>query len=94
MAPGSYIAISHCTADRLPPAAVQAIHDAYARTPFPMHLRTRAEVERLFEGFTLVPPFAGAEPGLTFVGNWGAEDQRAADSDGSRILYCGVARRP
>jgi hypothetical protein len=59
-----------------------------------MHLRTRAEVERLFEGFTLVAPFAGAKPGLTFVGNWGAEDEQAADSDGSRILYCGVARRP
>jgi O-methyltransferase involved in polyketide biosynthesis len=93
MVPGSYVAISHCTADRLPPAAVQAIHDTYARTPFPMYLRSRAEVERLFEGFALVAPFAGAKPGLTFAGSWGAEDERAADSDGSRILYCGVARR-
>jgi hypothetical protein len=58
-----------------------------------MYLRTRAEVERLFEGFALVAPFTGAEPGLTFAGSWGAEDERAADSDGSRILYCGVARR-
>jgi hypothetical protein len=94
MAPGSYVAISHCTADRLPPAAVQAINETYARTAYPMYLRDRAEVERLFEGFELVSPFAGAEPGLTFAGNWGAEDARAADSDGSRILYCGVARRP
>jgi hypothetical protein len=93
MAPGSYVAISHCTADRLPPAAVQAIHDTYARTAYPMYLRNRAEVERLFEGFELVAPFAGAPPGLTFAGSWGAEDERAADSDGSRILYCGVARR-
>jgi hypothetical protein len=93
MVPGSYVAISHCTADRLPPASVQAIHDAYARTAYPMHLRNRAEVERLFEGFALVAPYAGAEPGLTFAGSWGAEDERAADSDGSRILYCGVGRR-
>ena len=55
--------------------------------------QARAEVERLFEGFALVSPFAGAKPSLTFAGSWGAEDERAADSDGSRILYCGVARR-
>jgi hypothetical protein len=94
MAPGSYVAISHCTADRLPPAAVQAMNETYARTMWPIYLRSEAEVERLFEGFELVAPFTGADPGLTFVGKWGAEDECAADTDGSRVLYCGVARRP
>jgi len=28
------------------------------------------------------------------VGDWEAEDPAMADSDGSRWLYCGVARRP
>ena len=28
---------------------------------------------------------------MTYVGVWGAEDVEAADSDGSRVLYCGVA---
>jgi hypothetical protein len=28
------------------------------------------------------------------VGLWGAEDPDAADTDGSRAIYCGVARRP
>jgi len=28
------------------------------------------------------------------VGDWEAEDADLADSDGSRWLYCGVARRP
>ena len=40
----------------------------------------------------MVPPYSGATDGLTFVGQWGAVDPASADSDGSRILYCGVAR--
>ena len=39
-------------------------------------------------------PYEGAEPGVTFTGLWGAEDTTMADSDGSRWLYCGVARKP
>jgi len=42
----------------------------------------------------LVPPYEGAEPGVTYAGLWGAEDLDAADTDGSRAFYCGVARRP
>jgi hypothetical protein len=58
-----------------------------------IYLRPRAEFERFFDGLDLVEPYEGAEPGITYVGRWGAEDPRAADSDGSRILYCGVGRR-
>jgi hypothetical protein len=94
LVPGSFVALSHVTADRLPPAAVRAIHAAYAATTLPIYPRTKAEVTRIFDSLDLVAPFAGAEPGLTFVGQWGAEDEAVADSDGSRILYCGVARRP
>jgi hypothetical protein len=39
-----------------------------------------------------VPP--GAGPAVTFAGLRGAEDFELADTDGSRWLYCGVARRP
>jgi hypothetical protein len=52
------------------------------------------QVERFFAGLQPVPPFEGAEPGVTFTGLWGAEDADLADSDGSRWLYCGVARKP
>jgi hypothetical protein len=31
---------------------------------------------------------------ITYVGLWGAEDLDAADTDGSRAIYRGVARRP
>jgi hypothetical protein len=31
---------------------------------------------------------------VSHVGVWGAEDPVAADTDDSRWLYCGVARKP
>jgi hypothetical protein len=92
--PGSYLALSHGTYDGVLRRSVQAGNDAYARTNEALHLRTRTEVERFFEGLELVPPFDGAEPGVTYVGLWGAENVEAADTDGSRTVYCGVARRP
>ncbi len=52
------------------------------------------EVARFFAGLDLVSPYAGAAPGISFVGQWGAVDPDCADSDGSRVLYCGVARCP
>jgi hypothetical protein len=91
-APGSYLALSHATYEKLPPLAVQAILEAYSRATSNIFLRSRAEIERFFGGLELLPPHGGAEPGLTFVGSWGAEDPAAADSDGSRVLCCGVAR--
>jgi len=49
---------------------------------------------RFFAGLDLVSPYAGAQPGISFTGRWGAVGPIAADSDGSRVLYCGVARCP
>jgi hypothetical protein len=92
LASGSYLALSHATPDGLPPLAVHAIEETYARATEQIFLRPKAEVERFFAGLELVPPYPGAE-GLTFVGQWGAVDPASADSDGSRVLYCGVAKR-
>jgi O-methyltransferase involved in polyketide biosynthesis len=92
--PGSYLALSHVTYDNLPPRIVQAGQEVYARASSNIFLRSRAEVERFFDGLEIVAPFEGANPGLTYVGVWGAEDAEAADSDGSRAFYCAVARRP
>jgi hypothetical protein len=94
MPPGSYLALSHATYDKLPPQAVQAIDEVYSGATSAIYLRCRKEIERFFEGLELVSPYAGAEPGVTFVGSWGAEDLDLADTDGSRVLYCAVARRP
>jgi hypothetical protein len=35
----------------------------------------------------------GGQSAVTYAGLWGAEDLEAADTDGSRFFYCGVARR-
>ncbi len=94
LAPGSYLALSHVTADQKPPAAARAILDIYADATERIYIRTRAEVERFFAGLELVPPYEGAPAAVTYVGEWGAEDPALADSDGSRWCYGAVARRP
>jgi hypothetical protein len=91
-APGSYLVLSHFTADKMPPRAIQAGQDLYENATESIYPRTRAEVARFFAGLELVPPRPGDEPALTYVGVWGSEDPVAADSDGSRGVYCGVAR--
>ena len=93
VAPGSYLALSHGTLDRMPPAQVQAGKDGYARSSANVYLRSKPDIKRFFDGLDLRPPRPGAEPDLTFAGLWGAEDIAVADSDGSRGIYCGVARR-
>jgi hypothetical protein len=93
-APGSCLALSHLTHDRLPPQATEVGLDVYRRASSNIYARTREEVARFFDGLELVPAQPGGEPALTFAGLWGAEDVAAADSDGSRAFYCGVARRP
>jgi hypothetical protein len=91
---GSYLALSHLTADGKPPRAVQEGQDAYARATENLYFRSRAQVERFFEGLDLVPPHPGSEPTVSYVGQWGAEDPALADGDDSSWLYCGVARVP
>jgi S-adenosyl methyltransferase len=94
VAPGSYLALSQLTFDRLPPRVTREGAEVYARAGNDVHARTAAEFTRFFAGLELVGPQPGAEPGITHVGLWGAEDVVAADSDGSRASYAAVARKP
>jgi hypothetical protein len=94
VAPGSFLALSHVTFDRLPPRVTKAGQEVYARASSDIHARTAAQFTRFFAGLELVGPQPGAEPGITYAGLWGAEDLQAADSDGSRASYCAVARKP
>jgi hypothetical protein len=91
---GSYLSLSHLTDDYKPPAAAEGFRAVFDTATEHMYFRSKAKVERFFQGLDLVPPYQGAEPGVTFTGLWGAEDVQMADSDGSRWLYCGVARKP
>jgi hypothetical protein len=94
LAPGSYLALSHGTFQGLPPGLVETSQDVYAKAAQSMHLRSREEIGRFFTGLEVVPPYQGAEPGVTYLGMWGAEDPELADSDGSRWWFGAVARRP
>ncbi len=93
LAGGSYLALSHMTAEHKPPEAVQALTQVGLRAAGGGYFRSRDEVRKLFGGLELVPPYQGADPDVTWVGLWDCEDPALADSEGSRWLYCGVARK-
>jgi S-adenosyl methyltransferase len=90
---GSYLALSHGSADNASERIRDAIVKVYAATPTPPTERTRTEVERFFDGLELLPPYPGAAPGVTFAGLWGAESPEEADSEGSRLFYAAVGRK-
>jgi hypothetical protein len=93
VAPGSYLAVSHVTFDRLPPRITEQGQAVYAQASSDIYARTAEQVTRFFDGLELVPAQPDGEPAISYVGVWGAEDPEAADSDGQRAAYCGVARR-
>lgn len=94
LAPGSYLSLSHLTDDYKPPLAAEGFRAVFDTATEHMYFRSKAKVARFFDGLELVPPYEGTEPEVTFTGMWGAEDRELADSEGSRWLYCGVARKP
>ncbi len=83
LAPGSYLSLSHLTADHKSPQAAAGFQAVFDTATEHLYLRSKPEVERFFDGLALVPPYPGAEPGLSYAGVWGAEDPEAADTDGS-----------
>jgi S-adenosyl methyltransferase len=94
LAPGSFLALSHATADKIPPALVQTILDVYENSTERFYFRTRDEIACFFDGLDVVSPYDGAPAAVSPVGLWGAEDPELADGDDSRILYAGVGRLP
>jgi O-methyltransferase involved in polyketide biosynthesis len=94
LAPGSYVALSHITADRIPPRVVDTITDLYANATEMAYFRDKQEFARFFDGLELVPAYEGTTEGVVTVGLWGAEDPVAADGEDSRLLYSAVARKP
>lgn len=92
--PGSYLALSHGSADQVSNRVGGAVTAVYAGTTTPLIDRSRTEIERFFRGLEVVPPYPGAAPGVVFAGLWGAEDPDLADSDGSRLSYAAVGRKP
>jgi SAM-dependent methyltransferase len=91
LAPGSYIAISHVTADHLHPDAAQAARAAYHGASAPGVPRTRDDIERFLDGLTVIPP------GVTDVSAWrpapGAGQPRLRPA-APPVFYGGAARIP
>ncbi|GIH14016.1 SAM-dependent methyltransferase [Rugosimonospora africana] len=56
LAPGSYLALSHASADGRPPAGQRDAQAVYARSDNAVLMRSRAEIARLLDGWRLVPP--------------------------------------
>ncbi|HZC26255.1 MAG TPA: SAM-dependent methyltransferase [Actinopolymorphaceae bacterium] len=94
LAPGSYLALSHATSDRTNPAVIQHTKALYASATEQLYFRPAVDIERFFEGLELQPAYDGAPDGLSYTGLWGADDPVEADTDGSRWLICGVAKKP
>jgi SAM-dependent methyltransferase len=68
LAPGSYIAISHPTNEGAPEEQEAEAGALYAAAGSPIRLRSRAEIERFFDGLDVI------EPGLVFLPLWRPED--------------------
>lgn len=95
LASGSYVALTHISVGELVSEKVrERTIKVYSAIPNPPSDRSKTEIERFFEGMEVVPPYEGAPPSLVHVGLWGAEDPALADSDGSRLAYAAVARKP
>jgi hypothetical protein len=93
LAPGSYLSLSHVTAEFKPPQAVALLRTLADVSGTGLRLRDKAEVRPFFSGLQIVPPYPGADPDVTFVGLWNCDDPALADSEGSRWVYCGVGKQ-
>ena len=89
LAPGSYLVLSHGTSEGKPDV-IRAVENVYnANVSTSAHARSRAEILRLFDGFTLV------DPGLVYIPEWrpdGPGDRPA--SSGQFGNMAGVAQKP
>jgi S-adenosyl methyltransferase len=82
--PGSYVAISHATADSRPEAAEEA-QRITKTSATPGHLRPRKEVLRFFDGVELV------EPGLVWSPQWRPDSPDDVGEHPERLVtYVGV----
>jgi S-adenosyl methyltransferase len=85
MAPGSYLVISHVTADHIAPAAAARAREAYAGASAPAVTRSREEIARFFGGLAMVPP------GLVDVSAW--RPAHLGTAAGPVLFYAGIGHK-
>lgn len=85
---GSYLALSHFTADSMP-AAMAAGKEIFAKTAEPITPRTKAQVMDMLAGTEIV------EPGIVFTPEWRPETPEDVGAEPSKAnLYAAVGRKP
>jgi hypothetical protein len=88
LAPGSYLALSHGTADFHDQAIADAGTAVYSRATAPLVLRGHAQVAALFEGWELI------EPGVVQVPLWRPDGKPPRPRELAKIgIYGGVGRK-
>jgi hypothetical protein len=86
--PGSYLALSHGTADFHPAGLTEKAAAMYQNAAAPLRLRGYPRIKSLFDGFDL------AEPGLVQPPLWRPEGKPPRQENIARIgMYAGVGRR-
>lgn len=84
MAPGSYLAVSHVTADNATPDVSAGVGRLYEGVTAPSAPRTHSEILRFFDGMEMVTP------GLVNVSEW--RNDFMPEKPGRTIFYAGVAQ--
>ncbi|MFE2531469.1 SAM-dependent methyltransferase [Streptomyces sp. NPDC059371] len=82
---GSYLVLSHASSDVFPELSAQVTAE-YAKGGIQLGFRTRAEVERFFEGLDLV------SPGLVTATQWAQSGKIPAPAPEDSGIYTAVAR--
>lgn len=85
MAPGSYLVITHVTADHLSDDAARQAQAAYTGASAPGVARTREQIARFFGGLDTLPP------GLVNVAAW--RPNHIGPPPGPAVFYGGIGRK-
>jgi hypothetical protein len=88
LVPGSFLVVSHTTADDQPEA--EEIRKIFAKTPTPVTHRSHAEITALFKGLDLVPP------GVVWTPQWHPIDDTEPlyETPERSATYAAVGRVP
>ncbi|MBE1464349.1 SAM-dependent methyltransferase [Kibdelosporangium phytohabitans] len=90
LAPGSLLVMSHIALDDASQEQkdqVAAFLDAYKNTTTRLYTRTKAELERLFEGWEL------QEPGIVHLQDWRPDNPVDREPSAYHLAWCGVGRK-
>jgi hypothetical protein len=84
LALGSMLIVSHASSDGQPELAARH-QQLYARTPTPMTMRSKAEIESIFDGFVV------QEPGIVPIQRWRPDPGSEASPEIERMVgFAGV----